>query len=341
MRLWLTVLCVFAIQAQEAQAEDFAGEAYLIGSSVSDNGTSGALPSRFQTASQYLDFPGDIGDGKLLRLEMATLPLFNGLSQSLNGAVGYSVDSNTHVNAFLQTVTTGDIQVLPLLQGTAQDRLNDPGFRPAPCDGCQQLRDVVYMTNVNIMRKWDFEFPRSDISSRPIPMNFTLGMTTKYFYEELEGGDYLAQNLNVDLGACLKFYWGYNPVTHFSDRDVKIQASGFELLPTKQRSDFSETQVYENISRRYHLSASWEEIFPDWNSTVALGATQKSEGGKYPAVGVEWDFHEIIYLRGGWDSEYLSAGASVAYRWFSVHYALRHHELGTSFYQVSGQVQWP
>lgn len=325
----------------EVHAEEFAAEPYLLGSSVANNGSSGALPSRVGAASQYLDFPGDFNDAKLFRLEMATLPIFADLSQSLNGTFTYALDDRTQINVFGQTITTADIPVLPLLRGSPEDRLNDPGFRPLPCGDCYQMRDVVYMANLNFMRKYDWEFPRIDISSRPIPVQFSFGATTKYYYEELEGGDYLSQNLNADLGASLKFLWGFDPVTHLSDRNIKFQFSGFELLPTKQKSEFSDALVYEDISRRWHVAASWEEGFPQWNSTASLGFTQKSEQGNLPAMGMEWGFRDMLYLRGGFDDDFISAGASVVYRWASLHYAFRHHQLGTSFYQVSAQVQWP
>ncbi len=329
------------ILLSEAYAEDFAGEAYLIQSSVADNGSAVALPSHIYTASQYLDFPGDFGETRLFRVEMATLPLFSDLSQSLNGAITYALDRQTQLNFFGQTITTSDIQSRPLLTGSTEDRLNDPSLRPAACNGCTQFRDVVYMANINLMRKYDWEVPRIDISSRPIPVQFSVGATTKYYYEELEGGDYLSQNLNADLGVAAKFLWGFDPITKISDRNIKIQFSGFELLPTKQKSDFSNVYVYEGLTRRWHLSASWEESLPELNSTLAFGANQETEQGQWPALGVEWGFKDLLYLRGGYDADYISAGASVVWRWVSIHYALRHHELGTSFYQVSGQIQWP
>ncbi len=325
----------------EVHGEEFSAEPFLLGSSVANNGTSGSLPSRMYTATQYLDYPGDFGDTKLLRVELATLPLFGDLSQSLNGAATYALDSKTLINVFGQTVTTSDIPVLPLLRGSVEDRLNDPSFRPSPCNGCYQMRDVVYMANINFMRKYDWEFPRIDISSRPIPVQFSVGLTTKYYYEELEGGDFLSQNLNTDFGAAMKFLWGFDPVTKMSDRNIKLQFGGFELLPTKQKSEFSDVLVYERLSRRWHISASWEEGLPKWGSTLALGFTQKSEQGKYPAMGMEWGFRNLLFLRAGGDEDYLSAGASVAYRWVSIHYAFRYHDLGTSLYQVSAQVQWP
>lgn len=324
-----------------AAAEEFSGEAYLLGASVANNGTSAALPSRHHTATRYLDFPGDIGDDRTFRVEMATMPLFAGLSEIWDGAASYALDSHTQVNVFGQLATTPDIQVLPLLRGTAEDRLNDPGFRPDGCGDCYRMRDVVYLANLNFMRKYDGEFPRMDISSRPIPIRFSVGVTAKYFYEELEGGDYIAQNLNVDAGVCMQLFWGFDPISKVSDRNVKIQFSGFELLPTSQQSEFGGTQVFERMDRRWRMSASWEEGLPSLASTLSAGLTQKSEQGAVPGFGVEWDLREMLYLRCGMDAEFLSAGTSLAWKWFSVHYAFRHHELGTSLYQLSAQVQWP
>jgi hypothetical protein len=335
------LLLFILLLAGFANSEEFSGEPYLLGSSVADNGSSAALPSRYYTASQFLDFPGDFGDANTLRMELADLPLFGDLSQSWNGAAGYALDPKTHVSVFGQLVSTPDIPVLPLLQGSKEDRLNDPGFRPEACGDCYQMRDMVYLVSLNFMRKYDMEFPRMDAFSRPIPMQLSAGLTAKYFYEELEGGDYIAQNMNLDAGACLKFFWGYNPSNGVSDRNIKIQFSGFEILPTRQQSEFSGTQVYESMDYRWRMSASWEESVPELGSILSAGFSQKSEGGKYPAVGVEWDLKEILFLRAGRDQDFLSAGASLAWRWASVHYAFRYHELAASMYQVSAQVQIP
>lgn len=341
MPLFFAPLILLLLLPLLTRAEDFSGEAYLIGSSVADNGTSGALPSRLRTATQFLDFPSDFGPSKTFRLEMATLPAFSGLSEYVNGAFAYALDSRTQVNLFGGMITTPDIPVLPLLRGSREDRLNDPTLRPQPCDNCQMLKDVVYLSDINFMRKYSGLFPRTDIGGRPIPLDFSVGLTTKYYWEELEGGDYIAQNLNLDAGACLTLHWGYNPVDQTSDRDIRLQFSGFELLPTSQQSTMDNVDVYESMSRRWHFSVSWEEGLPQWNSTLSAGITQKSEGGKWPGGGLEWEFGRMLYLRGGWDQDYFSAGFSAAYRWVSVHYAFRHHELGNSLYQVSIQFQWP
>ena len=323
------------------RGEDFTGEIYLLGSSVADNGTSGALPSRLYTATQFLDFPGDFGDAKTFRLEMATLPVLGDLSQTWDGALGYALDSRTHLNVFGQVTSTSDILLTPLLRGTYEDRLNDPALRPGNCDGCYRMRNMVYLVSLNFMRKYDWEVPRLDISSRPIPIQFSVGLTAKYYWEELWGDDYTAQNMNMDAGAALKFFWGYDPVLKSSDRDIKVQFSGFEILPTTQRSDFGGVQVYEEMTYRWRMSVSWEEGLPSLGSTVSGGFTQKSDGGAIPGFGVEWDLREMLFLRAGMDDDYLSAGASLAWRWASVHYAFRYHELGSSLYQVSGQVTWP
>ena len=295
-----------------------------------------------QTATRYLDVPADFGATGTFRLETATLPAFSGLSENVNGAFAYDIDGKTRLNVFGGMVTTPDIQVLPLLQGTSEERLNDPTLRPAPCGGsCGMLKDVVYLANVNFIRNYSGLFPRADISGRPIPIDLSLGVTAKYYFEELEGGDYLAQNLNLDAGACVNLAWGYDPVSRVSRRDFKIQVAGFEILPTRQKSSVGGVETYESLSRRWRFSASWEEGFPAWNSTLNFGVSQKTESGQWPAAGAEWDYRGLLFLRGGWDRDFLSAGGSVAYRWMSIHYAFRHHELGNSLYQVSAQVQWP
>ncbi len=327
-----------------AGAEEFAGEPFLEGSSVADNGTSGAIPSRLRTATQFLDFPGDFGDAKSFRLEMATLPLFGDLAQSWSGAAAYTLDANTSLSLFAKLETTPDIESRPLLRGSREDRLNDPGFRPVPCEGCATFTDDLYVGALNLIRAFRFDFPRLDIASRQIPMEVGIGLTAKYYLEEFSGpqdGEVFLSNLNLDAGAGLKLFWGWDPIAKRSDRDIKIMFSGLEVLPTRQQSDIGGRISYEPMAYRWRMSAAWEEGLPSWSSTVTAGFTQKSEGGRWPAFGAEWDFRELLYLRAGRDDDFLSAGISLAWRWFSVHYAFRRHELGNTWYQVSGQLAWP
>ncbi|HLP41420.1 MAG TPA: hypothetical protein VK465_07935, partial [Fibrobacteria bacterium] len=143
------ILLALLLVSRPARAEEFTGEAYIIGTSVADNGTSGALPSRFHTATQYLDFPGDFGPHRLFRLEMATLPAFSDLSQNVSGAFSWALDSLTRMNIFASIITTPDIEILPILRGTPQDRINEPSLRPGECDGCNGwMKDVVYQANI-------------------------------------------------------------------------------------------------------------------------------------------------------------------------------------------------
>jgi hypothetical protein len=335
--------CVLLCLARAA-AEEFAGEPFLEGSSVADNGTSGAIPSRLRTATQFLDFPGDFGEAKSFRLEMATLPLFGDLAQSWSGAAAYTLDSSTSLSLFGKLEITPDIESRPLLRGSREDRLNNPGFRPLPCDGCAMYTDNLYVAALNLMRAFRFDFPRLDIASRQIPMELGIGLTAKYYLEELTGpqeGDFFLSNLNLDAGAGLKLFWGWDPIAKRSDRDIKIQFSGLELLPTRQQSDIGGQISYEKMAYRWRMSADWEEGFPSWSSTLTAGFTQKSEGGDWPAFGAEWDYRKLLYVRAGRDDDFLSAGVSLAWRWFSVHYAFRRHELGNTWYQVSGQLAWP
>lgn len=337
-------LILFFLCLIPATAEEFAGEPFLEGASVADNGTSGAIPSRLHTATQFLDFPADFGDAKTFRLEAATLPLFGDLAQSWNGAASYTLDSATSLSLFAKLETTPDIESRPLLEGSHEDRLNDPGFRPLPCDGCALFTDNLYVGAINLMRVFHTDFPRIDIASRQIPMELGIGVTAKYYLEELVGpqdGDFFISNLNLDAGASVKFLWGWDPVSRQSDRDVKIQFSGLELLPTRQQSDNAGQLSYEPMNYRWRMSADWEEGFPSFSSTLTAGFTQKSEGGSIPAFGAEWDYRDLIYVRAGRDDDFLSAGMSLAWRWFSVHYAFRRHDLGNTWYQVSGQVSLP
>ncbi len=335
------LLCLaYFVGLNNLHAENFVGEVYLIGNSVVNNGSASTIPSQIYSPTQYLDFPAEMSEHKIYSVEIATLPTFASLSQIYNASVAFSLESRSQINAFYGMITTPNILERPLLQGSKEERLNDPTLRPGTCDFCNSLRDVVYLANINFMHQYDFLLPRLDIGYRPIPMQLGLGATSKYFYEELEGGDYTAQNLNLDAGLSLKIFWGYNPVDKSSDRNLKFQFNGFELLPTNQRSAFANSKVDETLRLRWHFAFSWEEFFPDLQSKWTVGIQQKPELGKYPALGSEWGFRDVLFLRAGYDGNFISAGATLAYRFMALHYAFMHHDLNNTLYQVSLQLQW-
>ncbi len=322
-----------------AQSEEFAGDVFGLENSIINNGNASAFSSPFYSPSRFLQFPGDGSDAPAFAIEAATLPLFGGLSQALNGAGTLRLDSNLRLSAFTSIVSTSNIMVLPLLRGTYAERLADPDLRPDGCQGCPSLRDRVYLGSLNIHRTFSTQLPRVGLESRPIPVQLGTGISAKYFWEELEGGDYQAQNLNADAGLSLRVLWDYNPIDKVAYQVFKIQIGGFELLPTRQRSDIGQFSAFESLNHRWHYSGSFEQVVTSLHSTFVLGVEQRSEGGRWPALGAEWLLDKALALRGGWDENFWAAGVSARYRWISVHYALRHHDLGTSYYQVSLQLQ--
>jgi hypothetical protein len=330
----LTLIAVFT-----AQAEDFADEVFLMENSVLNNGSASAISSSFYSPSRFLQYPADASEAPTMALEAMTLPLFGGLSQAISGAGSMQLQSALRVSAFTSIVSTSDIPVRPILPGTAEERQSNPALRPDSCLGCPSLRDRVYLGYFNILREYSGLLPRTGLESRPIPFSLSAGLTAKYFWEELEGGDFYAQNLNMDAGVGLRVLWGYDPVDKTSSQVLKVHFAGFEILPTRQRSDIGVHTAYESVDRRWHLSASFEQGLPFWNSKFALGAEQRSEGGVWPALGGEWCFADALALRGGWDGNFWATGFSVRYGWMALHYSLQYHDLGTSLYQVSLQIQ--
>jgi hypothetical protein len=272
-----------------------------------------------------------------MALETGAMPLFGGRSQALNGAASLQLET-ARLSAFASIVSTADIPIRPLLSGTPEERQARPELRPGDCSGCSSYLDRVYLGYLNAAREFAGSLPRTGLHSRLVPVFLPAGITAKYFWEELEGGDYEAQSLNLDAGLSLRLLWDYDPARKIAHQVFKLNASAFELLPTRQRSDIGGYSVFEEVNRRWHVSGSFEQGIPRWRSTLVLGLEHRSEG-EWPALGGEWVFADALGLRGGWDGNFWAGGFSLRYRWLGLHYALRHHDLGTSFYQVSLQLQ--
>ncbi len=324
------------------RAAEFAGDIFLIGQSVASNGAAGLMPTQPFSPSQHLTFPSEQPDEPIHALEINALPLFGSVARAYNAAATVSLDSQSQISAYYSIIRDDDIQLRPLLRGTREERMNDPSLRPTNCRDCGTfLTNMVTSAGLNFARSYSMRLPRSQISHRPIPLELNIGGTAKYFIEELWSGDYTAQNLNLDAGIGLTFFWDYHPITRLSTRNIKIIASGFELLPTAQIEEFGGSQVKEAIDSRWHYTFVWEEEISRWESRFTLSSQQRSEGGKWPGLGAEWNFKNMLFARTGFRSGFFSAGASLSYRMVSVHYAFIHHELATTLYQVSMQVRWP
>jgi len=320
---------------------EFSQEQFLVSHSVTGIGSGLQMQSDAPSPLDFVDRPAGTQVQGVASVEASTQPLFDGLSQATLGAAHYRFDSRTLILAMAGIVGTDGIAVRPLLTGTREARLNQPDLRPGDCADCTVLSDQVYLGAINAQRSFQGFLPRSGLASQPIPFAFIAGLTTKYFWEELEGDDYLAQALNLDAGLQLEIGLDYDPVSNQSQRDLIFEFSGFELLPTSQRSEIDGFVKEERGENRWHLGLSWREAWPSLASGTRLGITQKSEGGKWPGIAVEGNFKRCLFLRTGYDGSTWASGMTLNWRMIGVHYAMQKHPLGMTWYQLALQAAWP
>lgn len=325
-------LCICLGGQLPLHAQNFAGDVYLIGYSVSDNGSAGMIPSFLNAPSQVTDFPAAF-ENPQLSLESASLPLYGGLAEMITGAMRLPIDSSTEVVLLGAILTDDGIETRPQLTTTAEQRAVNPGDRPKVCSSCPVLRNVDYPAYLNVKRTFRLEVPRLDFSWRYIPLDLRLGVTAKYFKSELEGDpdEYIAQNINMDGGVQLVLHWDYHRTTGVSGRRFTLDFSGFELLQTPQFSRFAE----EKVESRFHWAFYWDENLPSLKSRVRVGVNQRTERSRLPGVGAELEILNLLNLRAGGDTDIISGGVSLKYKFLALHYAFQHHELAANPYQIS------
>ncbi len=342
VRTIFPLLLLFAMGpwfALSSFGENYAGEIYLLNLSVPLSGTARTMPSFLGAPSEFLEFPASFQDQKKVKGEIASMPLFGDLSSGLYGAVSMPLQNNIQISAYGAMVVTNDIGYRPVLDFESYDnRRADPTARPEYCErNCREFRNAVYMAYLNAKKQFRFEFPRLDYFSAPLPMELTLGTNIKYFKDELEGAEYIAQNINMDAALNLRLELGYNPIEKNSHFDLVIEAILLELLQTSLSSNYND----EPISSRYHLAMFAEKKLPQWNSRAKIGVHQKSEWSKYPGWGAEWIYRDFIGINAGYHSGFISGGMFLKYQMLSLFYSLNHHDLGFSPYQISLQVEAP
>jgi hypothetical protein len=324
-----------------AQATEFAQEPFLVPHSVAANGSALLIIPQAMSPMNFLDWPAGTPAEGMASLEASSQPLLGGLSQAILGAAHYQLDANTRIFAMTGIIGTDQIPVRPLLQGTTEERLNQPDLRPGLCESCGMLTDKLYLGALNAQRTFHGQLPRNGIASQPIPLDLGLGVTSKYYWEELEGDGYIARALNLDAALSLTIGLDYDPVLQKSQRDLVLHFSGFELLPTSQRSEIAGFVKEEQVEPRWHVGLQWREEWTTLKSTTTLGLMQRSESGQWPGIAGEWNWRDAVYFRLGYDGLTWASGASLKWHVLTLHYALQNHPLGTNWYQVSLQAAWP
>jgi hypothetical protein len=320
---------------------EFAQEPFLVPHSVAANGSALLLLPQVASPMHFLDWPAGSPSAGVASLEASSQPLFAGLSQAVLGAAHYQLDERTRVFAMTGIIGTDQIPIRPLLPGSPDERLNQPELRPGLCEACGTLDDRVYLGALNAQRSFSGELPRTGIASQPIPLTLWTGITSKYYWEELEGDGYTAQALNLDAGLHLTVGLGYDPVGRISHRDLVIHLSVFEWLPTSQRSEIEGYVKEEEAERRWHVGLHWRETWSHLKSATTLGVMQRTESGRWPGMAGEWNYRDAVYFRVGYDGMVWASGVSLKWRVLTLHYALQQHPLGTNWYQVSVQAEWP
>ncbi|MBF0431057.1 MAG: hypothetical protein HQK83_07250 [Fibrobacteria bacterium] len=329
---------IIASTLSKINAQNFAGEVYLIGYSVPVNGSAGTLPSSNGAPSQIINFPAHISAPNFMRFELSTLPMFGDLAKTYTGAIALALDSNTEISLFTAMMTNDDIFQFSSLEYTKAERFSDPAKRPQACgSSCNALKNVDYLSYLNVKRKFSGLLPRLDFAQSPIPIHASIGANIKYFMEELEGADYIAQNINLDLAANVIIDWAHDGQNESSPRIFSLDIAGFELLQTPQYSKYAS----ESIKSRIHLGFNWDENLFFLDSRVKFGVRHMSEWGNLPALGVEWQFKNLLFVRAGYHKDFVTGGLSLTYKIIALHYSLSHHYLAFNPYQVSMQIQTP
>ncbi len=330
---WVSLLIVCCINF--SFSEEYAGEIYLIGYNVPANGLGRTIPSTIYSPSQFVDFPAIPGNSDN-SIEVAAIPQFGSLGSLFLGSVLFSLDSLSQIGLAAAMGIVDGIISNPAPNYTQEERYNDPDKRLQACPTCPQNRNADYLIFVNFQRSYNGELPRIDFTSRPIPICFTWGTTVKYFKEELEGQDYIAQNLNMDMGASLKLDWGYNPAINKSSRAFSLDLNGFELLQTSQASKYAR----EKIASRFYMGLYWQENLEKYRSKFTLGIRQKPGWGRLPGIGMEWNYANLLAVRAGAQTGFITGGIGFNYHIFNLHYSLSYHELSYTLNQISLQLNF-
>ncbi len=330
---YLCSLVSFVDNGFTASDLKYTAEPYLMGYSVSTNGSSRVMPSYLGSPSQIIDFPAEMSPAPGAYFELSTLPIFGGLSNIYIGALSFQWDTLSEISVFAAMTHDDGIIKNNALKYTAAQRLSDPSKRPEKCNNCMELINNSYLGLINFKRRFLTTLPRINFYKLEIPLITTAGLNLKYLKDELEGMNFIAHNLNMDASVHIEIRIPNPSFPGHFERCFNVMITGFELLQTQQFSEYGR----EKVSARYHMNMYWNEKFRKVSCTLGLGVIHQPEWSDLPGVALRVNYKEMLTLRAGFQEPYISGGLSFRYKQLALHYAIRNHQLGTSLYQLSLQ----
>jgi hypothetical protein len=268
-----------------------------------------AFVPQFQAASLYANLFNSMQTQSYIG---AAIPLFGGTTISLSW-IRLSIDG---IDRHTYDPEKDDY--------TALERVLDPSIALTyPADGTFGSHDDAYYISiakhlpVNLDLGWQYW---------EMPIDMAVGLNVKMINLSLDKNS--ASGVGIDLGYIIKF--GLDKIfvsPYFGDLGIGISVQ--DILNTRITWD-TDTNHKDVIQRNFKTGFSYSQPLPFINSqlTVAYDIDTRYDGFEH--FGLEYMFKNLLAVRIGSNSGYLTTGAGIYFWKFKFDYAYQSHDLGNS-----------
>ncbi|OGJ89476.1 MAG: hypothetical protein A2487_12650 [Candidatus Raymondbacteria bacterium RifOxyC12_full_50_8] len=221
-----------------------------------------------------------------------------------------------------------------------QDRKDNLAYRSTgrPLGSFSTVYDLA---GFSIAKWYRTTFSREAFYKLTIPVCLSFGAKIKfyrqsfYFPSSLKQQDFEGHASDMDGGMLLRFTIDRDLAT---GKETKVFTAGYSIKNIlKSNVAYNTDRKYEDSGERIRTLgfAYQQEITLLRGSIVAavdlLKRWYETQTYRY---GVEYGYKNLLFIRSGWCDGSWSAGAGFSYKWITVDYSFRQHELSATPYRI-------
>lgn len=261
--------------------------------------------------------------------------LYHGLSNQACFAAHIPVQK-VGVSLMYLPFFSGDIALQDSLIGTEPGRLIDQSLR---ADGSVKgyFRNNQHQITIAAGKNYSLSLPRVPGSGYPLPIEFTLGLSTKIYWQTMNPGNVrgLGIGFNSDIGFIGRIGIDYDLTRKEVSREFSIGVSVHDIFPTKIKwvnsiDDYKEPVKVSQFYGMAYIDKSYN-IPGDW--TIALAIKKQYELTWHG--GIEALFWDMAAFRVGISDRMPTVGAGIRYKYYFLDYAFRFDKIDFSYLRIT------
>jgi hypothetical protein len=262
--------------------------------------------------------------------------LYGGLSSEACAAFRAPLQDAMSVGLIYEPFFSGDISRWDTLSGSYLQRQMDPSLRADGSDN-GSFSNNQNILSLTIAKLFDLPVPRPASYAYPLPVDLSLGVSFKGYWQTMnpDGKLRMGMNVNCDVGAILRVGLDYDLTSQSVTREIFGAIALRDALGTQVSWLHSPVNYQEPVDRLQYYGISYVDktniLSAHWTLSFSV---EKSYSVTYHG-GIEALFWEMLAFRAGMSENVPTLGAGVRYKQYYLDYAFSFDDVSYSPLRVS------